>query len=130
MLTVILVIEQYYRSGMLQTWNKFCFQGGMLEVGRSCRPFWAMTAVTLDIGKGSNARADNTQFYPTWPGIWLMGSLGRALFSSSTARMWPFSYNECNDTVFNSSNQRISACDPDPGHGLNQYQAAVLSRSI
>ncbi|KAG2948552.1 hypothetical protein PC128_g2477 [Phytophthora cactorum] len=21
----------YYRSGMLQTWNKFCFQGGMLE---------------------------------------------------------------------------------------------------
>lgn len=22
----------YYRSGMLQTWNKFCFQGGMLEV--------------------------------------------------------------------------------------------------
>ncbi|KAE8972929.1 hypothetical protein PR002_g26356 [Phytophthora rubi] len=27
----------YYRSGMLQTWNKFCFQGGMLErvCGRS-----------------------------------------------------------------------------------------------
>ncbi|KAG6622687.1 Beta-glucan synthesis-associated protein [Phytophthora cinnamomi] len=23
----------YYRSGMLQTWNKFCFQGGMLELG-------------------------------------------------------------------------------------------------
>lgn len=45
-----------------------------------------------------------------------MGNLGRAIFSASTSRMWPFSYNE---KVFNSSNQRISACDLDPGHGLN-----------
>lgn len=36
--------------------------------------------------------------------------------------MWPFSYNECNDTVFDSQNQRISACDDNPGHGMNPNQ--------
>ncbi|KAE9132728.1 hypothetical protein PF010_g3067 [Phytophthora fragariae] len=112
----------YYRSGMLQTWNKFCFQGGMLEVRAKLPAVLGNDSGNPDIGKSNNARAKNTQFYPTWPGIWLMGNLGRALFSSSTARMWPFSYSECNETVFNSSNQRISACDPDPGHGMNPYQ--------
>ncbi|ETM50497.1 hypothetical protein L914_05477 [Phytophthora nicotianae] len=112
----------YYRSGMLQTWNKFCFQGGMLEVRAKLPAVLSEDSNNTDIGKGNNARAEQTQYYPTWPGIWLMGNLGRALFSSSTARMWPFSYNECNETVFNSSNQRISACDSDPGHGLNPNQ--------
>ncbi|GMF42562.1 unnamed protein product [Phytophthora fragariaefolia] len=55
-------------------------------------------------------------------GIWLMGNLGRALFTGSTARMWPFSYNECNDTIFDSQNQRISACDSNPGSGMNPNQ--------
>lgn len=112
----------YYRSGMLQTWNKFCFQGGMLEVRAKLPAVLGEDSNNTDIGKGNSARATETKYYPTWPGIWLMGNLGRALFSSSTARMWPFSYNECNESVFDSSNQRISACDPDPGSGMNPYQ--------
>uniref|UniRef100_H3GES0 GH16 domain-containing protein n=1 Tax=Phytophthora ramorum TaxID=164328 RepID=H3GES0_PHYRM len=52
----------YYRAGMVQSWNKFCFQGGMLEV-RAQLP-----------------------------------------------------------DVFNPDNQRISACDDDPGYGLNPNQ--------
>ncbi|RLN44871.1 hypothetical protein BBJ28_00009698 [Nothophytophthora sp. Chile5] len=115
-------IDEYYRSGMLQTWNKFCFQGGMLEVRAKLPAVLGDDSGNPDLGKGSSARALNTQFYPTWPGIWLMGNLGRALFSSSTARMWPYSYNQCDESVFNSSNQRISACDADPGFGLNPYQ--------
>ncbi|KAG6613199.1 Beta-glucan synthesis-associated protein [Phytophthora cinnamomi] len=47
---------------------------------------------------------------------------GRAIFSASTSRMWPFTYNECNETIFSSQNQRISACDDDPGSGLNANQ--------
>ncbi|RLN49823.1 hypothetical protein BBJ29_004636 [Phytophthora kernoviae] len=112
----------YYRSGMLQTWNKFCFQGGMLEIRAKLPAVLGEDSNNTDLGKGNSARATKTQYYPTWPGIWLMGNLGRALFASSTARMWPFSYNECNETVFNSSNQRISACNPDPGSGMNPYQ--------
>jgi hypothetical protein len=107
---------------MLQTWNKFCFQGGMLEVRAQLPSVASNDTLNPDRGNGNTARAETTKFYPTWPGIWLMGNLGRALFSSSTARMWPFSYNECNESVFDSSNQRISACNSTPGHGLNPNQ--------
>ncbi|CAI5730910.1 unnamed protein product [Hyaloperonospora brassicae] len=75
-----------------------------------------------DAKLGPSARVMNTDFYPTWPGLWMLGNLGRAIFSASTNRMWPFSYNECDDDVFNSSFQRISACDDDPGFGLHPHQ--------
>src|SRR5512145_2534873 len=61
-------------------------------------------------------------FRVTWPGIWMMGNLGRAIFSASTNRMWPFSYDKCEPDVFNPDNQRISACDDNPGYGLNPNQ--------
>ncbi|EGZ29202.1 hypothetical protein PHYSODRAFT_467505 [Phytophthora sojae] len=93
----------FYRAAMVQSWNKFCFQGGMLEV-------------RAQLPVASKA------YYPTWPGIWMMGNLGRAIFSASTNRMWPFSYNKCEPDVFNPDNQRISACDDDPGYGMNPNQ--------
>ncbi|EGZ29222.1 hypothetical protein PHYSODRAFT_246288 [Phytophthora sojae] len=70
----------------------------------------------------TTVRAANIDYYPTWPGIWLMGNLGRAIFSASTSRIWSFTYDECNETIFSSQNQRISACDDDPGSGLNANQ--------
>lgn len=107
---------------MLQSWNKFCFQGGMLEV-RLQLPGVTNSSVNPDMGKGDNVRAETNKYYPTWPGVWLMGNLGRAIFSASTYRMWPFSYSECNEDAFNSiKNQRISACNATPGSGLNPYQ--------
>ncbi|KAG3120885.1 hypothetical protein PI125_g723 [Phytophthora idaei] len=57
----------YYRSGMLQTWNKFCFQGGMLEVRAKLPAVLSKDSNNTDLGKGNNARAEKTQFYPTWP---------------------------------------------------------------
>lgn len=72
-----------------------------------------------DLGD-ANARVENIDYYPTWPGIWLLGNLGRALFTGSTSRMWPWSYDECNDEL--KSDQRISACNDTPGHGLNANQ--------
>ncbi|KAJ0399082.1 hypothetical protein ATCC90586_003047 [Pythium insidiosum] len=111
-----------YRSAMLQSWNKFCFQGGMLEVRAQLPAAINELSQNPDLVNGSNARAVTGDFYPTWPGIWLLGNLGRAIFSASTNRMWPLSYNECNPDVFDPSNQRISACDSNPGHGLNPNQ--------
>ncbi|KAG6968653.1 hypothetical protein JG687_00003647 [Phytophthora cactorum] len=101
----------YYRSGMVQSWNKFCFQGGMIEV-RAQLP----GAVTNESGVSTGSttvRAANIDYYPTWPGIWLMGNLGRAIFSASTSRMWPFTYIECNETNFDSQSQRIGPGMPD-----------------
>jgi len=63
---------------------------------------------------------EDRKFYPTWPGIWLMGNLGRALFSGSTRRMWPWTYNECDKRY--ADQQRISACNSTPGFGLKPHQ--------
>ncbi|KAI9911461.1 hypothetical protein PsorP6_009732 [Peronosclerospora sorghi] len=113
----------YYRSGMVQSWNKFCFQGGLVTVRAQLPGITSKASKNPDAKSGSpHVRASHGDFYPTWPGIWLMGNLGRAIFTSSTARMWPFTYNECNETLFHSQNQRISACDANPGSGMNPHQ--------
>ncbi|PFH45640.1 glycoside hydrolase family 16 protein [Amanita thiersii Skay4041] len=64
-----------YRSAMLQSWNKFCFTGGLIEA-----------AVTLpgvnDVGG-------------LWPALWTMGNLGRAGHGATTDGLWPFTYDSC-----------------------------------
>ncbi|EAU87725.2 hypothetical protein CC1G_08761 [Coprinopsis cinerea okayama7 len=64
-----------YTSGMVQTWNKFCFTGGLLEA-----------AVRLP---------GNTNAAGLWPAVWAMGNLGRAGFGGSLDGMWPYSYDSC-----------------------------------
>jgi beta-glucanase (GH16 family) len=64
-----------YRSGMIQSWNKFCFTGGILEA-----------SVTLP---GSSITSG------LWPALWSMGNLGRAGYGASLEGMWPYSYDTC-----------------------------------
>ncbi|GAA5901188.1 hypothetical protein JCM8208_002298 [Rhodotorula glutinis] len=64
-----------FRSGMLQSWNKFCFTGGYIEVNLSLP------------GKPT------AQGY--WPGIWTFGNLGRAGYGSSVDGLWPYTYDSC-----------------------------------
>ncbi|KAF8891507.1 glycoside hydrolase family 16 protein [Mucidula mucida] len=64
-----------YKGGMMSTWNKFCFTGGLIEV-----------AVTLP---GSN------NVVGLWPAVWTMGNLGRAGFGASLEGMWPYTYDAC-----------------------------------
>lgn len=70
-----------YRSGMVQTWNKFCFTSGYIEV-----------SVQLP------APGPTAQGY--WPGVWTMGNLGRAGYRATTDGMWPYSYDECDVGTF------------------------------
>uniref|UniRef100_H3GJG4 GH16 domain-containing protein n=1 Tax=Phytophthora ramorum TaxID=164328 RepID=H3GJG4_PHYRM len=114
----------FYRSAMVQSWNKFCYryQGGMIEARVQLPGAVTKASGNPDLAKGKNSKAITTKYYPTWPGIWMMGNLGRAIFSGSTNRMWPFSYNKCEPDLFDPSNQRISACDDTPGYGLNPNQ--------
>lgn len=60
-----------YRSGMLQSWNKFCFTTGYIEV--------SLTLPGPD---------QNTQGY--WPGVWTMGNLGRPGYGATTDGVWPY----------------------------------------
>ncbi|KAG2520877.1 hypothetical protein BBI17_005440 [Phytophthora kernoviae] len=112
----------FYRGAMVQSWNKFCYQGGMLEVRAQLPGAVTEKSGNPDLKIGNAGKIKNTKFYPTWPGIWMLGNLGRAIFSASTNRMWPFSYNKCDPDVFDPSYQRISACDDNPGYGLNPNQ--------
>ncbi|RLN38001.1 hypothetical protein BBO99_00004240 [Phytophthora kernoviae] len=112
----------FYRAAMVQSWNKFCYQGGMLEVRVQLPGAVSATSGNPDLAAGPSGKVKTTKYYPTWPGIWMMGNLGRAIFSASTNRMWPFSYDRCEPDVFNPDNQRISACNDNPGYGLNPNQ--------
>lgn len=47
-----------YQGGLMSTWNKFCFTGGLIE-----------TSVTLP---GAN------NVHGLWPAIWTMGNLGES----------------------------------------------------
>lgn len=69
-----------YRSGMIQSWNKFCFTGGILEA-----------AVTLP--GSSNVGG-------LWPAVWSMGNLGRAGYGGSLEGMWPYTYDTCDVGTF------------------------------
>ncbi|GAA94681.1 hypothetical protein E5Q_01334 [Mixia osmundae IAM 14324] len=64
-----------YRSGMLQSWNKFCFTGGYIEV-----------SVSLP---------GQPQVSGLWPGVWTMGQLGRPGYGATTDGVWPYTYNAC-----------------------------------
>ena len=67
--------NKYFKSGMVQSWNKFCFTGGIIEVDMIIpgHPF---------IGG-------------LWPAVWMLGNLGRATYESSTNNIWPWSYDTC-----------------------------------
>eukprot|EP00596_Hydrurales_sp_CCMP1899_P010011 CAMPEP_0119039412 /NCGR_PEP_ID=MMETSP1177-20130426/8873_1 /TAXON_ID=2985 /ORGANISM="Ochromonas sp, Strain CCMP1899" /LENGTH=582 /DNA_ID=CAMNT_0007003233 /DNA_START=119 /DNA_END=1864 /DNA_ORIENTATION=- len=89
-------MSRHFKSGMVQSWNKFCFTGGIFEVdiqfpGRH------------DVGG-------------LWPAIWLLGNLGRATFESSTNLMWPWSYGDCDRSM--QSAQEISGCDVTQHYSL------------
>jgi len=68
-----------FRSGMLQSWNKFCYQGGYIEFDM--------------LQPGS----PDTMGY--WPALWMMGNLGRPGYLGSTEGLWPYSYDSCDTGI-------------------------------
>lgn len=91
-----------YVSGSLQTWNKFCYTGGFVEVRAILPGKWGVPG--------------------TWPAIWIMGNIGRAAFLGSQDGTWPWSFDYCAPWVEKGEkkHQKINACgnltdknDPD-----------------
>ncbi|KAJ7900180.1 beta-glucan synthesis-associated protein [Mycena olivaceomarginata] len=75
-----------YMGGLISTWNKFCFTGGLI-----------VSSVTLP---GTN------NIHGLWPAVWTMGNLGRAGFGASLEGMWPYTYDACD--VGTAPNQTIN----------------------
>jgi len=88
----------YYRSGMVQSWNKLCFTQGMIKISAQLPNYGNVSGL--------------------WPGLWTMGNLGRPGFMATTEGVWPYSYEACNAgiTANQSSPDGISYL---PGQKLN-----------
>ena len=93
-------MKRSFRSGMIQSWNKFCYTGGILEIDVKFpgKPF---------VGG-------------LWPAVWLLGNLGRATFEASTNKIWPWSYSKCDRNL--QTAQEISGCDTTSHYSLNSGQ--------
>ncbi|KAN0062052.1 methionine permease [Thecaphora frezii] len=82
---LVITLDEYeknnknFRSGMVQSWNKLCFQGGYIEI-----------AAKLP-GK------HNSPGY--WPGLWTQGNLGRPGYGATNEGMWPYSYSSCDTGI-------------------------------
>eukprot|EP01096_Ripella_sp_DP13-Kostka_P017676 TRINITY_DN9148_c0_g1_i1.p1 TRINITY_DN9148_c0_g1~~TRINITY_DN9148_c0_g1_i1.p1 ORF type:complete len:470 (+),score=174.18 TRINITY_DN9148_c0_g1_i1:52-1410(+) len=94
--------QQNYTSGMVMSWNRFCFTGGIFE---------------------SRVQLPGSSSIPGyWPAVWLLGNLGKAGWLSSTDNMWPYSYDTCTPQ-YNQGGQRITRCDQgENNEGMNEYQ--------
>ncbi|KAL8283741.1 hypothetical protein RQP46_005536 [Phenoliferia psychrophenolica] len=93
-----------FRSGMIQSWNKFCFTGGYVEVN-----------IQLP---GSNVISG------LWPGAWTMGNLARAGYGATSDGTWPYSYNTCDiGTLKNQTN----VAGTGPAAALNSGTEGPLS---
>jgi len=79
-----------YESGLVSSWNKFCFTGGLFEVS-------AVLPGASDV-EG------------LWPAIWSMGNLGRMGYGASLEGMWPYTYDSCD--VGTLSNQTFADGTP------------------
>lgn len=94
-----------YQGGMLTTWNKFCFTGGIFEA-----------ALTLP---------GSVDVRGLWPSLWTMGNLGRAGYGASLEGTWPYSYDTCDvGTMANQTKDGLpltATSDGDP------YNNDVLS---
>lgn len=116
-----------YRSGMLQSWNKLCFQGGYMEA-----------SISLP-GAG-----DVIGF---WPGFWSMGNLGRPGYASTTDGTWPYSYHDVCDAGITANQSdpdglnwlpgmRLPACTcdgedhPTPGKSRTSPEIDALEASV
>ena len=81
---------------MLNTWNKFCFTGGIIEIS---------AIMPGDPTSGG-----------LWPAMWLLGNLGRATYEASTNKVWPWSFDVCDRDLQHA--QEISACNNANHYGL------------
>ncbi|KAG2185990.1 hypothetical protein INT43_002428 [Umbelopsis isabellina] len=110
-----------YTSGMLQSWNKLCFTGGIIEVNVSL------------------PGPPNVPGF--WPGAWTMGNLGRPGYGATTEGTWPYAYDTCDAGVTKNQSmtnglsylpgQRLNACvksgdHPSPGKGRGAPEIDIL----
>ena len=87
---------KHFKSAMLQSWNKFCFTGGIIE---------AEAQLPGDPKTGG-----------LWPAFWLLGNLARHTYVGSSDHVWPWSSDTCTEKTMYA--QKVSACSRVQHYGL------------
>ncbi|KAJ9478562.1 putative Beta-glucan synthesis-associated protein KRE6 (putative) [Pseudozyma hubeiensis] len=98
-----------FRSGMIQSWNKVCFQGAYYEI--SARLPGSATAPGL------------------WPGLWTQGNLGRPGYGATNEGMWPYSYQGC-DTGALPNQTYINGTGPPAALNANGLFSASYNNEL
>jgi hypothetical protein len=91
-------VTKHFKSAMLQSWNKFCFTGGIIEAE-------VILPGKHDIGG-------------LWPAFWMLGNLARHTYVGSSEHVWPWSSTTCTEKSF--SSQLLSACNEAAHYGMEK----------
>ena len=118
--------DVFYRSGMVQSWNKMCFTQGYLEFSARLPGYGNVSGL--------------------WPGLWSMGNLGRPGYMATTEGVWPYTYDSCDagitanqsspDGISYLPGQRLNKCTcsgedhPSPGKGRGCPEYDVLEGEV
>ena len=118
--------DLFYRSGMVQTWNKMCFTQGYLEFSARLPGYGNVSGL--------------------WPGLWSIGNLARPGYMSTSEGVWPYTYDSCDagitanqsspDGISYLPGQRLSKCTcsgedhPSPGKGRGAPEYDVLEGEV
>lgn len=119
--------KKYVQSGMVQSWNKFCFAGGIVEFSAKLPGdpksggLWPARKYLCVSCAFTVLRAEDmySLCLERWL-VWMLGNLARATYVGSSNFVWPFSYNKC-DTKTRTS-QEITACSRVNHYGLDPYR--------
>ncbi|KAM5536682.1 hypothetical protein V8D89_009609 [Ganoderma adspersum] len=99
--------DLHFQGGMMSTWNKFCFTGGIV-----------LASVVLP---GIN------NVVGLWPAIWTMGNLGRAGYGATLEGVWPYSYDSCDvGTAPNQTFNSLPAAAKNTGYEESNYELSYL----
>ena len=91
-------VTKHFRSAMLQSWDKFCFAGGILEAEMSLPG-------RHDVGG-------------LWPAFWMLGNLARHTYVGSSEHVWPWASTRC--TEKGRTAQMVNACDRAVHYGMER----------
>lgn len=132
--------HRFYQSGMVTTWNKFCFTSGVVEMKfklpgkplRYEREVFLFSVLRCLRGLTSSLFVFLPFFQFSgglWPAFWMLGNLARPSYFRSTQGVWPWSYPVCGtseEAQQARAGQELSACNASLMKGRGSPEIDII----